>query len=351
MARCGLDRIDDLCAGTASAVAIGPGDNDKESVGVVQDFLTAHGHRGLPNLLASGYGTFGPLTAQAVQHFCAQQGLPVQERIDSATLRRIIEIPAATPIACRGYLTLVLGFEYIGLTKVLSVTAQMEGSGQFGALNLNTDGAGLSFGLIQWAQRPGRLADIIQGFCEAGADDFARLFGDGNLNSARGLLAHVRKPNGGVDPANGQTTDAHFDLIREPWVSRFRAAAAFLPYQKVQVATALAAFERSYARFGQYARDMRSERSVGFMLDLANQFGDGGAKSIYQAARRDGMSEPELMRAIAAESVRRIKRFKAATRQRRQSFMTTAFLSDDEFVASPGQKDGEPRPSPRKASV
>lgn len=351
MARCGLDRIDDLCAGTASAVAIGPGEHDKESVGVIQDFLTAHGHRGLPNLLAPGYGTFGPLTAQAVRHFCAQQGLPVQERIDTVTLRKIIETPAATPIACRGYLTLVLGFEYIGLAKILSVTAQMEGCGQFGALNLNTDGAGLSFGLIQWAQRPGRLADIIQGFCEAGAHDFARLFGDGNLDAAQGLLAHVRKPNGGVDPANGRTTDPHFDLIHEPWVSRFRAAAAFLPYQKVQVTTALAAFERSYARLRQYAADMRSERSVGFMLDLANQFGDGGARSIYRTARREGMSESELMDAIAAESVRRIKNFKAATQQRRRSFMTTAFLSDDELVTSLAQKDGSPRSSTAKASV
>ena len=56
MARCGIDRIDNLCAGTASAAPIAPGDPDKESVGVIQDFLTAHGQRGLPNLVGPGYG-------------------------------------------------------------------------------------------------------------------------------------------------------------------------------------------------------------------------------------------------------------------------------------------------------
>lgn len=323
MARCGIARIDDLCAGTASALPIGPGDADKESIGVIQDFLTSHGHRGLPNLVGPGYGTFGPLTTQALQNFCAQQGITFQDQVDTATLQKLIQAPAATPIACRGYLTLVLGFDYTGLAKILSVTAQMEGSGKFGALNLNTDGAGLSFGLIQWAQRPGRLAEIVNAFCQAGADDFASIFGSGDLTTGRGLLAHTRKPNGGVDPSTGETTDSDFDLIHEPWVSRFRTAAAFVPYQKVQVATALADFSQSYTRLRQYATDMTSERSVGFMLDLANQFGDGGAKSIYQAVHRDGMSEAELMGAIAAESVRRIRNFKAATQQRRQSFMTT----------------------------
>lgn len=201
--------------------------------------------------------------------------------MDADTLQKLIETPAATPIACRGYLTLVLGFDYTGLTKLLSVTAQMEGSGKFGALNLNTDGAGLSFGLIQWAQRPGRLAEIVYAFCQAGAEDFARIFGYGTLPTAQGLLAHIRKPNGGVDPASGTTTDPDFDLIYEPWVSRFRAAAAFVPYQTVQVATALADFSQSYLRLRQYATDMTSELSVGFMLDLANQYGDAGAKSIW----------------------------------------------------------------------
>lgn len=336
MARCGVDRIDDLCAGTAAAASIGPGDPDKDSVGIIQDFLTSHGHRGLPTLAGQGYGTFGPLTAQAVQNFCAQQGLPRQAQVDAATLQKLIQAPAATPIACRGYLTLVLGFDYTGLAKILCVTAQMEGSGKFAALNLNTDGAGLSFGLIQWAQRPGRLADIVHAFCRAGSEDFARIFGEGNPATSQALLAHVRKPNGGVHSANGETTDPAFDLIHEPWVSRFHIAAAFVPFQKIQVATALAAFQRSYARLRQYATDMISERTVGFMLDLANQFGDAGAKSIYQAVHRDGMSEAELMGAIAAESVRRIENFKAATQHRRQSFMTTSFLSDDPFATSTG---------------
>lgn len=145
MAWCGVDRIDNLFAGATATASIAPGDPDRESVAIIQDLLTSHGHRGLPTLAGQGYGTFGPLTAQALQKFCAQQGLPPQEQVDADTLQKLIETPAATLIACRGYLTLVLGFDYTGLTKLLSATAQMEGSGKFGALNLNTDGAGLSF--------------------------------------------------------------------------------------------------------------------------------------------------------------------------------------------------------------
>ena len=52
MARCGVDRIDDLCAGTAAAASIGPGDPDKDSVGIIQDFLTSHGQEDCPLWLA-----------------------------------------------------------------------------------------------------------------------------------------------------------------------------------------------------------------------------------------------------------------------------------------------------------
>ena len=126
------------------------------------------------------------------------------------------------------------------------IRQKRSGSGKFGALNLNTDGAGLSFGLIQWAQRPGRLAEIVYAFCQAGAEDFARIFGYGTLPTAQGLLAHIRKPNGGVDPASGTTTDPDFDLIYEPWVSRFRAACSLrhsarmrLPFGRRSVSTTL----------------------------------------------------------------------------------------------------------------
>jgi hypothetical protein len=76
------------------------------------------------------------------------------------------------------------------------------------------------------------------------------------------------------------------------------------------------------------------------MLDLANQFGDGGARKIYQAVWQNGMAIPDALQAMAEESVARIQpRWKAATQTRRQLFLTTGFLSDGSFSDSDSATD------------
>jgi hypothetical protein len=332
MALCGISRIDELNAGAAGAVPIGPGDRDEESVGVIQDLLTGQGLKGLPNLLSPDYGIFGSLTSNAVRSFRAQRSLAAGNLVDAQALQTLVQSPAVSPIASRGYLTLALNFTYSGLAKILSVVAQMEGAGKFGALNLNIDKAGLSFGLIQWAQKPGRLTEILNAFFAASAADFVRIFGEGDAEVASGLINYAQKPSGGVDPASGQTTDGEFDLVHEPWVGRFLTAALWVPFQQVQVQTALGDFRSSLAQIEQYAPQLNSERAVGFMLDLANQFGNDGARSIYHAVWQDGMAISDALQAMANESVERIQDpWKAGTQARRQHFLTTDFLSDNIF--------------------
>jgi hypothetical protein len=202
-------------------------------------------------------------------------------------------------------------------------------------VNLNTDKAGMSFGLIQWAQKPGRLAEVLEAFANASAADFANIFG-GDAVSAK-MVAHTQLTNGGIDPATGITTDPEFDLVKEPWVSRFRIAALFKPFQQAQVRTALKDFSASQSRIKQYAPQLTTERGIGFMLDLANQFGDGGARKIYQAVARDGMAIGDLLEAMADESVSRMQDpMKAGTQARRQHFLATAFLSDGPFDDAAG---------------
>ncbi len=335
MALCGIARIDDLMAGAASATSIGAGDPDKESVQVIQSLLTGQGEKNLPNLLGTEYGEFGSLTAAAVNSFRTRQRLPAGSQVDGQTLQRMVKAPAPAAILSRGYLTLALDFEYSGLAKILSVVAQMEGAGKFGALNLNTDKAGLSFGLIQWAQKPGRLAEIVNAFFAASAADFVRIFGGGDANLAAGLVAHTKQVDGGADHATGVTTDSNFDLVNEPWVGRFRAAAMWVPFQRVQVQTALSDFQSSLAMIQQYAPQLNSERAVGFMLDLANQCGNSGARGIYRSVWKDGTSASDLLRGMAAESVQRVSdSWKAGTQARREHFLTTSFLSDDLFTGT-----------------
>jgi peptidoglycan hydrolase-like protein with peptidoglycan-binding domain len=330
MALCGIPRIDDLHCGAATAAPIEAGDPDRDSVGLVQQMLGGLGHAGLPNLLSPDYGVFGARTIAAVEQFRAAQGLPPGSHIDAQCLQTLVEQSPSDPVASRGYITLVLDFPYSGLAKILSVVAQMEGAGKFSAVNLNTDKAGLSFGLIQWAQKPGRLTEVLQAFANASAGDFAEIFGGSEVSAK--MMAHTQLPNGGIDGVTGISTDAEFDLVKEPWVSRFRKAALFKLFQQAQVQTALKDFSASQNRIGQYAPQLKSERAMGFMLDLANQFGDGGARKIYQAVSRDGMAIGDLLAAMADESVARMQDpMKAGTQARRQHFLTTAFLSDGPF--------------------
>jgi len=338
MAPCGIPRIDDLHSGAVSASPIGPGDPDTNSVGLLQQMLAGQGQAGLPNLLSPDYGVFGQRTAVAVQSFRAQQGLPAADHIDAPCLQALVQAAAPAAVASRGYMTLVLDCSYSGLAKILSVVAQMEGAGKFGALNLNTDKAGLSFGLIQWAQKPGRLTEILQAFSTARPADFTNILGGGDAHVAAQLIAHTQLPNGGIDPATGQTTDTLFDLVSEPWVSRFRQAAQFKAFQQVQVQTAVNDFAASLSQMQQYVPQLTSERAVGFMLDLANQFGDGGARRIFQAVVQPGMALGDLLQGMADESVSRIQDpFKAGTQARRQHFITTTFLSDEPFTNSSSQ--------------
>ncbi|AAU92699.1 N-acetylmuramoyl-L-alanine amidase domain/peptidoglycan binding domain protein [Methylococcus capsulatus str. Bath] len=326
---CGIPRIDALFRGHGGA-AIGVREPTGDAVGAIQDLLSGHGHIGLPCLLSAAYGRFGSKTAAAVQDFQTGQGLSASGEVDVATLRALVRTPAAKPRISQVYLELVLGLPYRGLYKILSIVAQMEGVGKFGAINLNTDAAGLSYGIIQWAQRPGRLPELLRAFSVADREHYIEIFGGGDARIADGLITCTSRPNGGVDARTGVALDPAFDLVRAPWTGRFEKATLHLPFQRAQVQTAAAAFCHSLGKIRSYARDLHTERGIAFMLDVANQFGDGGLKKLYLAVHREGMAEMELLEAIADESVERMPdKFKQGVRSRRDDFLHTARLSDE----------------------
>lgn len=324
MASCGVARIDGLLAG---GLPLAAGDADGAAVAVVQDFLICHGYKAMPGPLSAGRGNYGPRTTQCIKEFQQGCGLQPTGTVDQVTLRALVDRPAANAVASQGYVSLVLDVQYTGMTRLAGITAQFEGAGRFGALNRNTDKAGLSFGLIQWAQKPGRLHEILKAFLDQQPQRFVEIFGDGDESLARGLVQHTTKANGGVDK-QGVTTDPAFDLISEPWVGRFKRAAADRDLQRVQLTMATAAFDKSRKLLAAYAPDLRSERQIAFMLDLANQHGDGGAKSIYQKAGADlAAMEQESVRRLAAQFGPNSAEV-ASTKARRAAFRTSTLLRD-----------------------
>jgi peptidoglycan hydrolase-like protein with peptidoglycan-binding domain len=331
MAITGVREIDALLAGQ-SAAPLTAQTCTPEATGFLQDLLIGHDFN-LPGPLAPARGRFGPQTTAAIRQFQRARHLPVTGSVDSATLRAMTAPGWPNPIACCGYVALVLDIAHTGMASVVTFVSQCEGAGRFAAMNRNTDRAGLSFGLIQWAQKPLRLHELLRAFQQQEADAFAEVFGDGDVALANGLLDHTGRKRGGTTSA-GATTDSSFDLTRAPWTNRFRRAGRDLRLQRVQMNLAIDTFTRSFQQLQISAPEVQSTRGIAFLLDVANQHGDAGAASIVTAVREPGQTEADLLRAIENESVRRVARqFGAgsreavATRNRRAAFRTTTQLA------------------------
>jgi peptidoglycan hydrolase-like protein with peptidoglycan-binding domain len=327
----GITALDALLTNPAAVLPAG----NRDAVGAVQALLIGHGFRRLPTMLAPAYGTFGPETSRSVVQFQSRHRLPPTGVVDQATVRALVAVAATAPLISRPYATLVLDVPFEGLLPLATLTMQFEGGGYFCAANLNTDECGLSFGLIQWAQKPGRLGELLLVFHEADEQRFIEIFGDGDRTLAEALLAHAAKPSGGVDPVSGLTTDARFALEREPWQRRFADAGRDRTFQRAQVEEAVRAFTVSTRKIQATMPLVSSERGLAFMLDVANQFGDGGARSISRAVMIPGSSEPEFLLRVEQESVRRVERQYGvgsqearSTAHRREALRTTPLLSD-----------------------
>ena len=322
----GLSRIDSLWDDPTTP-AVAASDADQAAVGAIQDLLIGQGFSSVPGLVAPNRTAFRTVTTTAIKAFQSQLALPVSGVVDSTTLHALAEKPAPAPIAAQSYLALVLDTEWKGFTRLAGITAQFEAAGHFTAINRNTDGAGLSFGLIQWAQKPGRLNEILRAFHDAQPDRFLSLFGEG-------LLEHTAKIHGGVAP-DGTTTDPAFDLTGPGWTAKFLEAGRDLIWQKTQIETAAADYRNSCQAIQGYLPVAQSERCIAFLLDVANQHGDQGLHSICTAAVTPDMDEATIMQAVEDESIWRIRvqfgegNQTAAAKTRREAFRTSTLLSGE----------------------
>jgi peptidoglycan hydrolase-like protein with peptidoglycan-binding domain len=335
MASTGITHIDALW-NDPNASPLGPGDPDTAAVGALQDLLIAQGAK-LPGILDTSHGMFGPATTAALKDFQTAHSADATGAVGHDLLHTLVETSPVSPIASQVYLTLALDMPWTGFTRLVALTARFEAGGKFTARNRNTDRAGLSFGILQWAQKPGRLSGLVRAFQRGQGDVFVTIFGGGDANVAAGLIAHVAKPNGGVNDL-GQTIDPNFDLVGDAWNDRFMAAGRDPGFQRVQVQQAVAAYTDSLAAIRVAAPLAQSERALAFLLDVANQHGDGGMRSICKTVIVSGMTEPAFLEAAQNESVRRLTaQFGAksdetqSTIERRETFRTTSLLSDQPF--------------------
>jgi hypothetical protein len=114
--------------------------------------------------------------------------------------------------------------------------------------------------------------------------------------------------------------------------------------QVVQLDTAIEAFKASYELIKNDANmsaKLKSERAIAFTLDLANQFGDRGAKRIFDfvfGTLGGGETELQILEKMRDRSIARLEELfpkqpsiAIAGRDRRHFFLTDNGLSNSPF--------------------
>jgi hypothetical protein len=288
--------------------------------------LRGHGYDFLPEPRVPWYGTYGLSTSHAVVDYRRKNGLPAADRADSALLRDLVQRPAPKAVVSIPFVTLVMKGLFTSLTRFVWLTSLFETGGAFGALNLNTDQCGVSFGILQWSQKPGQLHKLLLACQTEEPGEWVRIFG------GTSILNHTARPNGGAD-AKGNSIDPDFELTKDPWKSRLLALGASPAMQRVQLDLASDTYLNELPEMAASAPNIRSERGLAFLLDLANQFGPGRIAEHYKTAAQPGTIEADILKQLEDAFTNLARpQFQPQVRARREFFRTTPLLSDDPFT-------------------
>lgn len=184
--------------------------------------------------------------------------------------------------------------------RVIARVSQHEGGPD--SLNLNRDGAGLSFGILQWAQGTGDLGDLLGAMNRAYPSRFRAIFGPYSDE----LLARTSSPS--MAPVNGAV------LWTAPWVSRFRAAGRDPALASVQYELARRGHHWRGALQAARALGTLTERSAALTFDTAVQQGAQTAIALAKKAASEEWSHSARLRRFAALAPARFRRTTAPTR-------------------------------------
>lgn len=236
-------------------------------------------------------GIFGHQTELAVRAFQADHGLWVDGEVGPQTWpelfggNRLPTIPRPT----KEYINRVMfdGREvYDALDELIAAVSAGEG-GRFDAINRNTDGEGLSFGYLQWAQKPGSLYRLLAAMERHHHQKFVAILGGGDEAQAAELLA---KTKGG---------GKQLPLWNGVWSKRFQDAGRQVEFQRVQRQVARQeTMDKLREGYRHYPERFKPKgkialRALVMMADVGNQAGPRGLIRGLGYARQHGLENEE----------------------------------------------------------
>jgi hypothetical protein len=141
--------------------------------------------------------------------------------------------------------------------------ASQECACRFETTNRNSDFAGLSLGIVHWAQKPGRLVELFDCFYLKEPDELAKLFGDkpgAKHENIKKVIDHLRKagtvlysdttlPPKGRKKGDSIDRDLEFarpDPGKKNWYLCFQNTLKSRLFQKLMLEFALATIRRTY---------------------------------------------------------------------------------------------------------
>jgi hypothetical protein len=178
--------------------------------------------------------------------------------------------------------------------RVITFVSATEG--QADSLNRNLDGAGLSYGILQWNQRAGSLGVLLRAMQSADPLAFAQIFG----SSWPALLEVTTRS--GLERVGGVA------LWEEPWASRFVAAGRYAPFVAVQWRLAEQGEHFQGAMDAARILGVRTERAMALFFDRSVQQGPGAARQMAEAFRGRAVGYPAILRAYGELAASRFRR-------------------------------------------
>jgi hypothetical protein len=208
--------------------------------------------------------------------------------------------PAPTPVATRE-------LDIPGKIALVTKVARLFEPDGFRAVRADPR-SGLCFGFVGFSQASGRLGRLLTLMRERDLGRFRELFGADADELLRITNQHGAATGGAAGrPARLQPVGGR-ELWAEPWISRFRAAGEYPPFQAAQNELAV----RSYVdRMLRVAADLGldTERALALLVDRAIQMGVAGAQRWLIAAVGPIKTDAQRQQALAALGVAGVREF------------------------------------------